>query len=64
MSYGLSIIGLIVTISILFIVIFCNTRSTKSRMVSYKVVYKQTLDFGIPGVLQLIQIGSQMLAGI
>jgi hypothetical protein len=49
LTYGLSIIGLIVTISILFIVIFCNTRSTKSRMISYKVVYKRTLD-GILGV--------------
>ena len=35
-----------VTISILFIVIFCSTPSTKSRIISYKIVYKWTLDFG------------------
>jgi hypothetical protein len=39
------------TISRLSIVIICSTLSTNSIMISYKIVYKWTLDFGIPGVV-------------
>ena len=46
------------TISKLSIVIICSTLSIKYIMISYKIVYKRTLYFGIPGVRGTLEIFS------